>query len=80
MACLALWVRRLRRAIPSVRPATDTEREALRRTWDRLEIGQRVGLCIVDEDHVPGAGGWRKPFIVLPEPAAGYIQKMKEAP
>lgn len=55
--CLALWAVRALRPIAAVRPLNEVESEIL----------AGVPVRIVGADHVPGACGWLRPCVVLPD-------------
>ena len=73
---LAAWLRRLLRTVRQVREPNPAEAEALCRGKEGLHLDGRVGLCITTADRVPGARGWLRPCVVLPE---GLSEQLSEA-
>ncbi len=65
--CLGLWGRRVLRRVPAVREATEEERSAFAEARRRLEVRGSVGLRVVDAGCVPGALGWWRSVVLLPE-------------
>ena len=63
LVCLALWSRRVWRRIPGIRPASELELECLRRAAN----GVAVDLRIVAAGVTPGAWGWLRGCILLPD-------------
>ena len=63
LVCLALWGRRAWRRIPAVRVASDVETEIFRRAAN----GVATELRIVDAGITPGAWGWWRHCILLPD-------------
>ncbi len=57
LACLAAWALRALRRVPAVRPPNEIESEIL----------AGLPLRIVAANHVPGACGWLRPCVVLPD-------------
>ncbi len=55
--CFGLWARRALRPVPAVRPPT----------WEESQAFPGVPLRIVAADHVPGACGFWKACVVLPD-------------
>jgi tetratricopeptide (TPR) repeat protein len=64
---LATWLRRSLQAVPSIREASPAEAEALQRAKDSLQLHRDVDLCIAAADRVPGALGWLRPCVILPD-------------
>jgi Flp pilus assembly protein TadD/Zn-dependent protease with chaperone function len=72
IVCLGVWAWRARRRIPAVRPATEWETEIFRRV-----TGSRgLELRIVAADVIPGAWGWWRPRVILPD---GLSAQLTEA-
>jgi Flp pilus assembly protein TadD/Zn-dependent protease with chaperone function len=61
--CLALWAVRTLRGIPAVRPPNDLESDIL------AGIPLRIVAC----DHVPGACGWLRACVVLPDGLSDHL-------
>ncbi len=64
---LAIYLRRLLRTVPAVREANPAEVKALEDATASLSLARNVTLCITSADRVPGAHGWRRPCVVLPD-------------
>ncbi len=62
-ACFGLWAWRARHRIPAVRPATQREIEI----FQRAARGHSAELRIVAADAIPGAWGWWRPCVILPD-------------
>jgi beta-lactamase regulating signal transducer with metallopeptidase domain/Flp pilus assembly protein TadD len=72
---LATWLRRLLRTVPSVREASPAEAEALRRAQASLGLTQHVDLRITSADRVPGARGWLRPSVILPDQLSSQLSE-----
>ncbi len=72
---LATWLRRLLRKVPSVREASLGEADALQRAKDSLRLSRNVDLCITTADLVPGARGWLRPCVILPDLLADQLSE-----
>jgi beta-lactamase regulating signal transducer with metallopeptidase domain/Tfp pilus assembly protein PilF len=72
---LASWLRRLLRTVPSVREANPAEADALCRAEASLSLSHNVALCIASADRVPGARGWLRPCVVLPDQLSDQLSE-----
>jgi tetratricopeptide (TPR) repeat protein/beta-lactamase regulating signal transducer with metallopeptidase domain len=72
---LAAWLRRALRTVPSVREANSSETEALLRAQASLGLTQHADLRITTPDRVPGALGWRRPCVILPDQLSGQLSE-----
>jgi beta-lactamase regulating signal transducer with metallopeptidase domain/Flp pilus assembly protein TadD len=64
---LASYLRRLLRSVPAVRDANPAEVKALDGATTPLSLARNITLCITSADRVPGARGWRRPCVILPD-------------
>jgi beta-lactamase regulating signal transducer with metallopeptidase domain/Flp pilus assembly protein TadD len=72
---LATWLRRLLRTVPSVRETSPAEAAAMQRAKDSLKLDLRAELCITSADRVPGARGWLRPCVILPDQLSGQLSE-----
>jgi beta-lactamase regulating signal transducer with metallopeptidase domain/predicted negative regulator of RcsB-dependent stress response len=72
---LAVWLRRLLRTVPSVRKANSVETEAFERARESLCMHRSVDLRITTADRVPGARGWLRPSVILPDQLFEYLSE-----
>ncbi len=66
-ASLGTWARRLLRRIPTVRQPEVPEIDALLEAKRCLKLERDVNLRITAADRVPGASGWWRPCVILPD-------------
>jgi len=66
-ACLWVWARRTAVRIGAIRAANAAETEALARACRSLGMRGALELRIASADMAPGALGWWRPAVVLPE-------------
>ena len=72
---LATWLRRSLRTVSSVREANLAEAEAFERAKDSLGLTRSVDLRITSADRVPGALGWLRPCVILPDLLADQLSE-----
>jgi tetratricopeptide (TPR) repeat protein/Zn-dependent protease with chaperone function len=70
--CLGIWALRAWRRIPAVRPATESETGI----FQRVACGRGLQLRIVAAEVTPGAWGWWRPRVILPD---GLSAQLTEA-
>jgi Tfp pilus assembly protein PilF/Zn-dependent protease with chaperone function len=63
VVCAGFWARRAWRGIPAVRAANQIERDIFSRAIGDLELELRI----VDAGIAPGAWGWLRPRVILPD-------------
>jgi beta-lactamase regulating signal transducer with metallopeptidase domain/cytochrome c-type biogenesis protein CcmH/NrfG len=61
--CLVMWTRRTLRRIPAVRAASDAESVI----FARAARGADIELRIVAGESTPGAWGWLRPVVLIPD-------------
>lgn len=66
-ASLGLWLRRVLRPVESIRPPIPTETEGLERAKRDILLSRDVALCIAPPDRVPGARGFFRSCVILPD-------------
>jgi beta-lactamase regulating signal transducer with metallopeptidase domain/Tfp pilus assembly protein PilF len=69
--CLAVWAWRVRRRIPAVRVASDVEAAIYARAAD----GFHAELRIVASDMTPGAWGFWRPVVLVPDGLAASLSE-----
>jgi beta-lactamase regulating signal transducer with metallopeptidase domain/Flp pilus assembly protein TadD len=72
---LAAYLRRLLRTVPAVRQANSAEVKALAGAAASLGLARSVTLCIASADRVPGARGWRRPCVILPDLLSDHLSE-----
>jgi beta-lactamase regulating signal transducer with metallopeptidase domain/Flp pilus assembly protein TadD len=72
---LVSWLRRSLQAVPAIREANPAEAETLQRAKDSLGLTRNVNLCIAAADRVPGALGWRRPCVILPDQLSDQLSE-----
>ncbi len=72
---VGLWLGRLARPAHSIREATFWERDVLLQAAASLGMKQKVELRIVPSDHAPGAQGWVRPRVLLPD---GLVNQLSD--
>jgi Flp pilus assembly protein TadD/beta-lactamase regulating signal transducer with metallopeptidase domain len=72
---LAIYLRRLLRIVPALREANAAEARALAGAATRLSLTRDVTLCITSSDRVPGARGWRRPCVILPDQLSDQLSE-----
>lgn len=71
--CFALWILRRQRIPIASREPNDAEQSALLRARQGLGITQIAALRIAAGHHSPGAHGWLRPAIVLPDTLSAHL-------
>jgi beta-lactamase regulating signal transducer with metallopeptidase domain/tetratricopeptide (TPR) repeat protein len=64
---IATWLRRMLQRVPTIRTANPLEHDAMRLAKASIGLHRAVDLCITSADRVPGARGWYRPCVVLPD-------------
>lgn len=72
---LAIFARRAFRTVPTVRLPDPAEIDALSRAAHALNLERQVELRITAADRVPGALGWWRPTVVLPDGLSTHLSE-----
>jgi tetratricopeptide (TPR) repeat protein/Zn-dependent protease with chaperone function len=72
-ASLGTWARRLLRRLPAVRQPEAPEIDALLEAKRCLKLEREVSLRIAATDRVPGASGWWRPCVILPDGLSAHL-------
>jgi tetratricopeptide (TPR) repeat protein len=72
---IATWLRRMLQKMPTIRAASPMEHDTMRLAKASLGLRREVDLCITSADRVPGARGWYRPCVVLPDLLSEHLSE-----